>query len=60
MTTCLILHNMLVSDRVMGDIDSTYAPSSTICIEDKIEYEIEQLNDLEDIQQLYNDDDDDQ
>jgi hypothetical protein len=28
--TCLILHNMCVSDRVMGDVNATYNPSFRI------------------------------
>jgi hypothetical protein len=27
MKTCLILHNMGVSDRIMGSVDDTYVPS---------------------------------
>ena len=30
LASCIILHNMIVSDRVIGDINSTYNPAFTV------------------------------
>ena len=49
MTTCLILHNMLVTDRVMGEPGKMYDPAYSII--EEVNVAIEQPSDLRDIQQ---------
>ena len=46
--TCLILHNMCVSDRVMGDVNATYDPSFRVG--EVVEEEVDQPADLEAVQ----------
>jgi hypothetical protein len=49
-TTCLILHNMLVSDRVMGDPTEMYNPAAIVDIE---EVTVQQPSDLHDVQNRF-------
>jgi hypothetical protein len=51
MTTCLILHNMLGSDRIMGDPTKMYDPAARFDME---EVTVEQPPDLLDVQQRFN------
>jgi hypothetical protein len=46
-TTCVILHNMLVSDRIMGDYNAIYDPAHLM---EELEVEVEQPNDLHQMQ----------
>lgn len=46
-TTCVILHNMLVSDRIMQDYNSMYNPSHLM---EQLDVQVEQPNDLQQIQ----------
>lgn len=47
MAACLILHNMCVSDRVMGDVRANYDPSATVCSDESV---IEYPGDVREIQ----------
>jgi hypothetical protein len=51
MTTCLILHNMLVSDRIRGDPTKIYDPAASFDMEIVT---AEQPPDLLDVQQRLN------
>jgi hypothetical protein len=50
MTTCLILHNMLVSDRVMKDPTKSYDPAASVVME---EATVEQPADLRQVQNQF-------
>ncbi len=51
-TTCIILHNILVSDRVMGEVGATYNPAHQLQ-EQEEEATVNQPQDLELVQQTH-------
>jgi hypothetical protein len=50
-TTCLILHNILVTDRVMEEVGLRYDPSYSVSVE---AVTVEQAHDLRNVQRQYN------
>jgi hypothetical protein len=46
-TTCMILHNVCVSDRVMGSVDLKYSPAHTL---EEVEVVMEKASDLVQVQ----------
>jgi hypothetical protein len=55
--TCIILHNMCVADRVMGDVYATYNPSATLLETSPTEVNVEQPEDLREVQHSQEDQD---
>jgi len=54
-TTCLILHNMCVSDRVMGDVYARYDPAFSVEKRKKNAIRVSQPDDLDMFQEKYSD-----
>jgi hypothetical protein len=50
-TSCMILHNMCVSDRIMGDVNMRYNPAYSVTGRAEEVEEVEQPDDLEEVQE---------